>query len=88
MTPQIVEYAGSRRLVAGRTRYSVAPLPGTIMGPRDTTREMLVVLGQDGEHTLFGYATPADLEAADQRFADGTAPRSVTEAMRSRRGSR
>lgn len=78
----LVDYEGGRRLVAGRTRYRTPVEPGTIVGPKDTTREMLVALSttEDG-WTLFGYATPADLLAVA-----GHDPRSQAEAIRNRNG--
>lgn len=73
-----IEYAGQQRFVAGRLRYATPPAPGTILGP-NSTREDLVVLGQDGEHTLVGYATGEDLAAAMRRSILEGNPRSVRE---------
>lgn len=67
------------RPVAGRVRYATPPEAGTLLGPKDTTREPMVVVGHDGDHTLVGYATTADIMAAVQRMADGAAPRSIAE---------
>lgn len=76
---QFADLAGTRRLVAGRTRYPSPVAPGTIVGGKDTTRELLVALTTDEDGaTLFGYATPADLDAARARVAiDG--PSSIAE---------
>jgi hypothetical protein len=63
-----VEYQGKKRHVCGRARYPSPPEPGTIVGPKDITRESLVVLAQDGEWTLFGYATVGDLDDAARRL--------------------
>ena len=71
---------GTLRPVAGRLRYATQPEVGTIVGPTDITRELLVVIGHDDGWTLFGYAQTNEVQAARQRIADGEAPRSVTEA--------
>lgn len=76
---QTVEYAGALRLVAGRARYPSPVEPGTIVGPKDITREHLVAIGTDADGmTLFGYATDADLTAAlTNAYLNG--PRSTNE---------
>ncbi len=74
------ELHGTRRLVAGRLRYANPPEPGTILGPRDITRDYLVVIGQDDAGlTLLGYATVDDLAAAAARTREGLPARSVAE---------
>lgn len=60
------DYDGQQRFVAGRLRYPTPPAPGTILGPNDF-REYLVVLGDDGEYSLVGYATTEDKAAALRR---------------------
>lgn len=69
----------AQRYVAGRLHLPEPPEPGTLLGPKDTTREHMVVIGQDGADTLVGYATAPEVEAAVQRMADGGAPRSIAE---------
>lgn len=76
----MIEYGGKPRLVVGRTRYATPPEPGTVVGPRDITGEYLVVLGQDGEHTQFGYATVDEQNAAAERRTAGEA-RSMAELV-------
>jgi hypothetical protein len=79
-----VEYRGALRYVATRYRYTSPPEPGTIVGPRDITREHLVALTTDPDGwTLFGYATHKDLEAAlTNAYLNG--PRSLNERVASR----
>ncbi|MFG3710855.1 hypothetical protein [Micromonospora sp. NPDC047730] len=79
----MIDYAGQRRFVAGRIRYATAPEPGTILGP-NATREHLVVLGQDGQDTLLGYATDEDRSLAFRHALLGPGPRSVTEFQMAR----
>jgi hypothetical protein len=67
------------RYVAGRLHLPGQPEPGTLLGPKDTTREHMVVIGQDGDDTLVSYATAPEVAAAVQRMADGEAPRSIAE---------
>ncbi|GAA3750592.1 hypothetical protein [Micromonospora maritima] len=74
----MTEYAGQQRHVAGRLRFDTPPAPGTILGPNDT-REDLVVLGQDGAHTLLGYATTEDRATALRRSVMHGEVRSVRE---------
>ncbi len=61
-----IDYAGQQRHIAGRLRHPTPPEPGTILGPNDT-REDMVVLGQDGDDTLIGYATTEDRATALRR---------------------
>lgn len=74
-----VEYGGALRFVAARGRYPSPVEPGTIVGPRDITREHLIALKTEPDGwTLFGYATDADLAAAlANAYEHG--PRSVNE---------
>lgn len=76
-----VDHITGRRLVAGRLRYPSPPEPGTIVGPKDITREHLVVLTTTpAGWTLFGYASDADLTAAlTHAYLDG--PRSLNERV-------
>ena len=75
-----VTYQGAVRFVCGRALYRESPEPGTIVGPKATTNEPLVVLGHDEDgYTLCGYATAPDITAAQQRITDGGAPRSLAE---------
>jgi hypothetical protein len=67
------------RHVAGRLHLPEPAEPGTLLGPKDTTREHMVVIGQDGDDTIVTYATAPDIAAAVQRMADGGAPRSIAE---------
>lgn len=81
-----IEHNGVVRLVAARGRYPSPVEPGTIVGPRDITREHLVALTTtpDGV-TLFGWATSADLAASlTHAFINGS--RSVAEHRNSRLG--
>lgn len=73
-----IEYAGQERFIAGRLRYPTPPAPGTILGPNET-QEDLVVIGQDGDHTLVGYATTEDRAAAMRRSILEGNPHSVRE---------
>lgn len=67
------------RPIAGRLRFPSPPQPGTILGPKVITRELVVVLGQDEEgFTVLGYAQYAELDAARDRVLEGDI-RSVTE---------
>ena len=65
------------RPIAGRLRGHYEP--GTIVGP-NTTREYLAALPADGRvadgYTAFGYATVAEIDAANER----SEPWSVAEA--------
>ena len=54
--------------------------PGTLFGPKQTTREWMVCVDNDDSGCLVGYATPAEIEAARLRLVEGLDPRSVTEA--------
>ena len=71
------------RPIAGRLSYASQPQPGTIVGPKDVTREWLVVLGPDPDNpakTLIGYATQAELNQAAGRMTKlGLPPRSLVE---------
>jgi hypothetical protein len=61
-----------KRFVVGRLKLDAEP--GTILGPKDITREWMVVLDRVDGGVSVGYATVAELEAALQRE-----PRSVAE---------
>lgn len=63
-----------KRYVAGRLN-GVHAEPGTILGPKDITREYMVVLANDERGVTVGYATTDELAAA----AGVESPRSVTE---------
>lgn len=67
------------RYVAGVMRGLPADTqPGTLLGPKDITRETMVVVGpaDDGRGVKLGYATTDEIEAALSQ----PEPRSVTEA--------
>lgn len=81
----------SKRVPAGRLNGITAEV-GTILGPKEVTREYVVVTATDGQSVEVGYATEADLAAAVERRLDPQTgrfvfvrePRSVTEiALRS-----
>lgn len=72
------------RFVAGRLN-GVHGEPGTLLGPKSTTRETMVILDNDAEGCTVGYATQTEIDAADAASAAGAAPRSVYEARRPRR---
>lgn len=68
------------RYVAGRLN-GIDAEPGTILGPKDITREYMVVLDRDERGVILGYATADDLQAA----ADRDEPQSVAEIQLRRR---
>jgi hypothetical protein len=66
-------------------RYSLGTMKGifapegTILGPKDITREWLVSLGTDEIGTRLGYATEAEIQGGLMRCITGQ-PQSVAEA--------
>jgi len=71
--PEVIEYGGRARRVAGRLRYRTAPDPGTILGPT-WTREYVVVAGTTDGVTTVVYALDEDRVDMGHRE-----PRSMTE---------
>ncbi len=63
------------RPVAGRLNGIHAEV-GTILGPKQVTREYVVVIDNDERGIVVGYASAAEITAAANRDE----PRSVTEA--------
>lgn len=63
-----------RRPIAGRLNAVHAPA-GTILGPTDITREFLVVVDNDDDGAILGYASRAEIDAIAERD-----PQSVCEA--------
>lgn len=64
-----------KRIPAGRLNGIHAEV-GTVLGPKEVTREYVVVTGNDEAGVTVGYATPEDLQAVRDRTRDA---RSVTE---------
>lgn len=62
------------RPIAGRLNGIYAE-PGTILGPKEVTREYVVALDTDADGTIVGYAQAAELSAAARRD-----PQSIVEA--------
>lgn len=62
-----------RRVPAGRLNGVHADV-GTVLGPKEVTREFVVVTGNDERGVTVGYATQADLDGIL-----GREPRSVSE---------
>lgn len=75
--PQMVEYEGKQRHVAGRLRYPEPPEPGTLIGP-NAWGERCVVLATAGGESLIGLATVEDVDRARAAVAEG-GPRSELE---------
>lgn len=76
-----------RRVPAGRLNGIHAEV-GTVLGPKEVTREYVVVTTQDDQGVTVGYATPEDMAAVVQRFPALPGwpeyvqpPRSVTEVV-------
>lgn len=67
---------GRHHVPAGRVNGVHAPV-GTLLGPKQVTREYVVVTDQDERGVIVGYAQPADIEAAGL----APEPRSVPEAL-------
>lgn len=65
------------RPVAGRLNGIHAPI-GTILGPKDVTREYVVVIADDEEGVVVGFASTTEILAVMTGAAGD--PRSVTEA--------
>ncbi len=61
------------RVPAGRLNGIWPPI-GTVLGPKQVTREFVVATAHDDRGCTVGYATPADLEAIKERD-----PQSLTE---------
>lgn len=64
--------AAGMRPVIGTLKGCDAPV-GTILGPKDITREYLVIVGHTPDGAQLGYATSSDLQGI------GPDPRSVAE---------
>lgn len=67
------------RFIAGRLA-GVQAEPGTVLGPKDITREWMVVVASDEDGSDLGYAQTSDLDAAAVAAMVERGPRSVAEA--------